>query len=284
MGRVTPVRAPCRNRTVRPLPYHGSALPTELRGRERTRLASPQAGPDQERHRRDRAAPATAGVRTVGADAADVRPTADDAEAIRAIYNVEVPRSTVTFDLVPRTLDDQLAWLAEHSGAIPAIVAVDERRPSSASARSARTRSGRPTAPPSRTRSTSHRDHRGAGVGRVLLGELVRLAADLRVPLGRSRAIVGGHDAVDQPARRPTASSWSASSARSAASSAAGSTSSSCSGCSEPRLGTSALGSGHSAHAGPGYGGPGRIRTSVACATGLQPVPFGHSGTDPGVT
>jgi hypothetical protein len=28
--------------------------------------------------------------------------------------------------------------------------------------------------------------------------------------------------------------------------------------------------------------GPGRIRTSEAEATGLQPVPFVHSGTDPG--
>ena len=40
-----------------------------------------------------------------------VRPVADgDAEAIRAIYNPEVLESTVTFDLVPRTLDEQLAW------------------------------------------------------------------------------------------------------------------------------------------------------------------------------
>src|ERR687897_3126912 len=32
---------------------------------------------------------------------------------------------------------------------------------------------------------------------------------------------------------------------------------------------------------GPVTGGPGRIRTSEAEATGLQPVPFVHSGTDP---
>ena len=30
----------------------------------------------------------------------------DDAEATRNIYNAEVTGSTVTFDLVPRTLDD----------------------------------------------------------------------------------------------------------------------------------------------------------------------------------
>ena len=48
-----------------------------------------------------------------------------DAEAIRAIYNPEVLESTVTFDLVPRSLDDQLAWLDDHSGGHPAIVATD---------------------------------------------------------------------------------------------------------------------------------------------------------------
>ena len=31
----------------------------------------------------------------------------DDAEAIREIYNLEVTTSTATFDLVPRSLDEQ---------------------------------------------------------------------------------------------------------------------------------------------------------------------------------
>ena len=48
-----------------------------------------------------------------------------DAEAIRSIYNVEVAESTVTFDLVPRTLDEQVEWIDDHSGAHPAVVAVD---------------------------------------------------------------------------------------------------------------------------------------------------------------
>ena len=47
----------------------------------------------------------------------------DDAEVIREIYNREVVGSTVTFDLVPRTLEEQLAWLDGHSGAHPAVVA-----------------------------------------------------------------------------------------------------------------------------------------------------------------
>lgn len=53
-----------------------------------------------------------------------VRPARpDDAEAIRGIYNLEVTESTVTFDLVPRTLADQQAWLADHEGVHPAVVA-----------------------------------------------------------------------------------------------------------------------------------------------------------------
>ena len=49
----------------------------------------------------------------------------DDAEAIRAIYNPEVTGSTVTFDLVPRSVTEQEHWLKEHAGAHPAVVAVD---------------------------------------------------------------------------------------------------------------------------------------------------------------
>jgi L-amino acid N-acyltransferase len=48
-----------------------------------------------------------------------------DAEGIRAIYNRFVTDSTALFDLVPRTLDEQVAWIDEHSGGHPALVAVD---------------------------------------------------------------------------------------------------------------------------------------------------------------
>jgi L-amino acid N-acyltransferase YncA len=47
-----------------------------------------------------------------------------DAEAIRAIYNVEVTGSTATFDIVERSAAEQLEWLDRHSGAHPAVVAV----------------------------------------------------------------------------------------------------------------------------------------------------------------
>lgn len=48
-----------------------------------------------------------------------------DAEAIRTIYNHEVLHTTATFDLVPRSLADQEAWIAARSGAFAAIVAVE---------------------------------------------------------------------------------------------------------------------------------------------------------------
>ena len=48
--------------------------------------------------------------------------TLDDAEAIRDIYNLEVTTSTATFDLVPRSPDEQRAWLVDRAGARAAIV------------------------------------------------------------------------------------------------------------------------------------------------------------------
>lgn len=47
-----------------------------------------------------------------------------DAEALRVIYNEEVLSSTVTFDLVPRTLEEQERWMVEHGGAYPVVVGV----------------------------------------------------------------------------------------------------------------------------------------------------------------
>ena len=47
-----------------------------------------------------------------------------DAEGIRAVYNRFVAESTALFDLVPRTLDEQVQWIDEHSGGHPALVAV----------------------------------------------------------------------------------------------------------------------------------------------------------------
>ena len=52
--------------------------------------------------------------------------TIGDADRIMAIYNHEVLTSTATFDLVPRSLADQEAWITERSGAFAALVAAVE--------------------------------------------------------------------------------------------------------------------------------------------------------------
>src|SRR5437660_4690692 len=100
---------------------------------------------------------------------------AADAEAIRAIYNLEVTESTVTFDLVPRSHDDQRAWLASHSGAHPAVVAVDGT--DVAGFGSLSPYKDRPAYSTTVEDSVYvDRDCRGKGVGRLILDELLKLA------------------------------------------------------------------------------------------------------------
>ena len=52
--------------------------------------------------------------------------TVEDAPAILEIYNHEVLTSTVTFDLVPRTLAEQESWITDRSGAHVVLVVDDE--------------------------------------------------------------------------------------------------------------------------------------------------------------
>jgi phosphinothricin acetyltransferase len=116
-----------------------------------------------------------------------------DAEAIRAIYNLEVAESTVTFDLVPRSTAEQLAWIDEHSGGHPAIVAEIDGRVIGFAALSPY----RPRPAYATTVEDSvyvHREHRGGGVGHLLLDDLVSRAENhgFHAVIGR---IVGGHEA-----------------------------------------------------------------------------------------
>ena len=112
----------------------------------------------------------------------------DDAEAIRTIYNAEVLGSTVTFDMVARTRAEQEAWLAHHGGVHPAVVAVESPAVTTGhlgtggdivlgfgSLSSFRERSG--YAATAENSVYVDRDHRGKGVGRALLAELLSLAA-----------------------------------------------------------------------------------------------------------
>lgn len=119
--------------------------------------------------------------------------TRDDADPIREIYNLEVTTSTVTFDLVPRSLDDQQAWLAARSGAHAVLVAeIDGAVAGFGSLSPWRDRPAYST-----TVEDSiyvHRDHQGKGVGKALLSELVRTATAHGFHACMAR-IVGGHDA-----------------------------------------------------------------------------------------
>ncbi len=116
-----------------------------------------------------------------------------DAEAIRRIYNLEVLESTVTFDLVARTADQQRQWIDIHSGSHPAIVAVDGGAlVGFASVSPYRSRPAYAT-----TVEDSvyvRRDRQGTGVGKTLLGELVDMTRDHGFHSIIAR-IVGGHAA-----------------------------------------------------------------------------------------
>jgi phosphinothricin acetyltransferase len=119
--------------------------------------------------------------------------TLADAESIRQIYNVEVTTSTVTFDLVPRSLEQQEEWLAKRSGAHAVLVAED-----------AGVLLGFASLSPYRDRAAYSttvedsiyiaREHQGRGVGKQLLGELVDVARSHGFHAMMAR-IVGGHEA-----------------------------------------------------------------------------------------
>ena len=116
-----------------------------------------------------------------------------DAEAVREIYNREVEHSTVTFDMVPRTLDEQVAWIDDHTGSYPALVAVAA---TDQIVGFAALSPYRPRPAYSTTVENSvyvHRDARGQGVGRILMQALVETAADHGYHSIIAR-IVGNHD------------------------------------------------------------------------------------------
>ena len=101
-----------------------------------------------------------------------------DAEGIREIYNYEVLNGTSTFDMEPRTLAAQQSWLQDRSGVHAVLVATPDEDDNSVI--------GYASLSPFHTRPAYnttvensvyvHVDHRGEGVGRALLEELVALA------------------------------------------------------------------------------------------------------------
>jgi L-amino acid N-acyltransferase YncA len=116
-----------------------------------------------------------------------------DAHATREIYNLEVVEATVTFDLVPRTLGEQRAWIAEHSGGHPAIVAVDDDDEVVGFASLSPFRPRPAYAPTVEDSVYVLRERRGHGIGELLLRDLLVLATDNGFHSVMAR-IVGGHD------------------------------------------------------------------------------------------
>ena len=98
-----------------------------------------------------------------------------DAERLMAIYNHEVEHSTATFDLVPRTLDEQRTWIADRLGALGVIVAEHEGHVVGfASLSPYRNRPAYNTS----VENSIYVDGaaRGLGVGKALLTELIAMA------------------------------------------------------------------------------------------------------------
>ena len=139
-----------------------------------------------------------------------IRPaTLDDAPALLEIYNPVVLSSTATFDLIPRTLAEQQEWMSSRSGARVVLVAVDVDTPSTETGVSAGEAATGPIAgysslSPYRERPAYattvedsvyiHQDHRGRGVGGVLLRALIDTARSHGFHTMMAR-IVADHDA-----------------------------------------------------------------------------------------
>jgi L-amino acid N-acyltransferase YncA len=118
--------------------------------------------------------------------------TIEDAEGIRVIYNREVLEGTATFDLRPRSPEDQHRWLTDRSGAHAVMVAVEDGEVIGFGSLSAyRDRPAYSTTVEDSVYVAP--DHQGKGVGRAVLEALVE-AAELRgfhTLIGR---IAGGNE------------------------------------------------------------------------------------------
>ena len=98
------------------------------------------------------------------------------------IYNHEVLNSVATFDLVPRTLEDQLAWQTARSGAFATLVAVEDAAAPGTEVVGVGALSPYKERAAYRTSVENsvyvRRDRAGQGIGRLLLEELLRVAAN----------------------------------------------------------------------------------------------------------
>ena len=103
-----------------------------------------------------------------------------DAEQIRQIYNHEVSNTVATFDLVPRSLEDQQRWITDRNGAFAAVVAVDaaDQRGDVVGFGSLSPYKERAAYRTSVEDSVYvRRDRGGQGIGKLILAELLRIGA-----------------------------------------------------------------------------------------------------------
>jgi phosphinothricin acetyltransferase len=104
--------------------------------------------------------------------------SSEDAEAVTHLYNYYIKHSVATFDLEPRSIEDRLAWIGEHTpgSSHTLLVAIDED--TSALAGYAATSAFRPKAAYDTSAETSiYIDHEytGRGIGRELYRRLFEL-------------------------------------------------------------------------------------------------------------
>ncbi len=106
--------------------------------------------------------------------------TLADAPAVRTIYNVEVTEFTSTFDLVPRTLDQQRTWLAERSGAFSAVVATLQDGPDQVVGFAALSTYKERAAYRTTVEDSVYvsREHSGLGIGSALMRHLIDVARE----------------------------------------------------------------------------------------------------------
>ncbi len=107
-----------------------------------------------------------------------IRPASiQDAEAIRAIYNVEVTTGTGVFDIEPRSLAQQRTWLTDRSGVHAVLVAeANDEVLGFGSLSRYKERACYSTSVEDSVYTATK--HRGEGVGRALLQGLIEVATE----------------------------------------------------------------------------------------------------------
>jgi len=113
----------------------------------------------------------------------------DDAPALMNILNVEIIETFVSFDLTPKTLDEQREWILEHRATHPCLVAINDDGDVGERGSRGECVVGFASVSPFRERAAYattvensvyvHRGARGRGVGELLMRELIAAAEEL---------------------------------------------------------------------------------------------------------